>query len=54
METIEDWVAEEKKRLDRFAVFYKKEAAKPGNRDSFPSKMDSGEWDEQYRLWDGR
>jgi hypothetical protein len=50
MITIEEWVSEEKKRLDRFADMFRDGQQKIP--DLFPNKLPSGEWDEQYRIYD--
>jgi hypothetical protein len=48
---IEEWVAEEKQRLDEFVKNWKEQQTGK-NAEFYPSDMPPGEWDEQYRLWE--
>ena len=48
---LERWVFLEKRRLDEFAAHWLVEAVK--NPMHFPQSLPLGEWDEQYRLWEG-
>ena len=49
--TLEKYMEKTKKELDNFADFYKKEREK--EPEFWPTDMDQGEWDEQFRLYYG-
>ena len=49
--TLDEWVEEQKKQLDKFRDYWKKQQV-GGNTEFFPEDMPPGEWDEQFRLWE--
>ena len=49
--TLEEYIEKAKKGLDEFANFYIKEQEK--EPEFWPTTMDHGEWDEQFRLYYG-
>lgn len=49
--TLAEWLESEEERLAAFARFWRESAAK--NKEHFPPDMAAGEWDEQYRAFDG-
>lgn len=49
--TLAEYVENAKKELDNFADFYIKEREK--EPEFWPTTMDHGEWDEQFRLYYG-
>lgn len=49
--TLAEYIENAKKELDNFADFYIKERDK--HPEFWPTNMDHGEWDEQFRLYYG-
>ena len=47
--TVDEWVQEEIKRIEAFREKWRAENLK--DAEIYPSEMDPGEWDEQYRCW---
>ncbi len=47
---IEDWIAEESERLQRFSAYWAREHAKKPNE--FPNDMEPSDWDEAYMTFD--
>ena len=47
--TLEEWIEEEKKRIERFRAMWEENRRRRPSL--FPAEMDPGEWDEQYRAW---
>lgn len=48
--TLDEWVADEKARIDRFALQYRVEQAEQGT-DIFPDELQVGDWDDQYNCF---
>ncbi|MGI9345534.1 MAG: hypothetical protein ACR2PW_04635 [Gammaproteobacteria bacterium] len=48
--TLEEWVDEERKRIDRFTTMYRMGRKKAPA--FYPEQLEPGEWDEQYRMFD--
>ncbi len=46
--TIDQWIAEERERVERFYLDYKTHAALD---DCYPLDMEPGQWDQQYAFW---
>lgn len=51
MQTLYFWVAAEQIRVARFQVWWMDQ--NDLDPDKFPLDMEPGEWDEQYRAWEG-
>jgi hypothetical protein len=49
--TLDEFVAEERARLDRFIADYRKQAVE--HPDEWPLEMAAGEWDEQLQIFQG-
>ncbi len=48
---IHDWYAAEQTRVAQFLHWWFLQHEKDPN--SFPLNLESGEWDEQYQMWEG-
>lgn len=49
--TLDEWLEMERKRIEQFASFYRREAG--SEPENWPLSQGAGEWDEQYLMWDG-
>ena len=49
--TLHDWCTAEQTRVAHFLHWWFLQHEK--DPDSFPLNMESGEWDEQYLMWEG-
>lgn len=48
--TLDEFVAEMRERIDKFEKYWEKNNKE--NPEHFPNKMYSGEWDEQFMMFD--
>ena len=48
--TIEEWEAQEMERIREFVIHWTR--AIKDDPTSYPDRMDLGEWDEQYRIFE--
>ena len=48
---LEQWLIEEHDRLERFARQWRQ--SQIDDPEHYPGKLDPGEWDEQYRAFEG-